>query len=243
MATHLDQITQSLRERILAGAYAANGRLGESALAEALGGSRTLVRLALSALELENLVSREPNRGYRVRGFSLDEVIDAIAVRGELEALAARLAAERGLTAESARDLRQIVDEMDGILEQGFAALQARARWIELNGCFHRGIIEASANGAIAETVAHLSRRPLVSSHAIVFDQSDPRRSQAQIKTAHDDHHAILDAILNRQGSRAAARMREHALMSGRNKRENIDAMKRGVLMPKLPGVDLVAAL
>jgi GntR family transcriptional regulator, vanillate catabolism transcriptional regulator len=241
MTTHLDEITQALRERLLSGAYAANDRLGETALAESLGGSRTLIRLALSALELESLVRREPNRGYRVRGFSLDEVTDTIAVRGELEAMAARLAAERGLDSNTAEALGHIVAEMDGILANGFASLESRTRWIELNSQFHREIIEASGNIAIADAVAHLSRRPLVSSHAIVFDPSDPRHSKAQIKVAHDDHRAILDAILHRQGTRAAARMREHALASARNKRENIDAIKRGAFVPKLPGVDLIA--
>ena len=240
MTTHLDQITQSLRERILSGAYASNDRLAEITLAETLGGSRTLIRLALGVLEQESLVRREPNRGFRVRGYSLEEVTDAIAVRGELEAMAARHAAERGLSTGTARSLRDVVVEMDGILEQGFESLLSRTRWIELNGHFHREVIEASGNAAIADTVAQLSRRPLVSSHAIVFDQTDPGHSKIQIKIAHDDHHAILDAILNRQGDRAASRMREHALGSSRNKRANIDAMKRGTLVPKPPGVNLV---
>ena len=242
MTTHLDRVTQSLRERILSGVFAPNDRLAEIPLADSLGGSRTLIRLALSALELENLVRREPNRGYRVRGFSLDEVTDAITVRGELEAMAARLAAERGLNAVAADVLRHVVVEMDGVLAAGFTSLESRTFWIDLNGNFHREIIEASGNISIADAVTHLSRRPLVSSHAIVFDQSDPLHSEAQMKIAHDDHHAILDAILNRQGARAEARMREHALASARNKRENIGAMKRGAFLPKLPGVDLVVA-
>ncbi|MGE0563408.1 MAG: GntR family transcriptional regulator [Pseudolabrys sp.] len=243
MTTHLDEITQSLRESILSGVYRSNERLGEIALAEQLGGSRTLVRLALGVLEQESLVRREPNRGFRVRGYSLDEVTDAIAVRGEVEAMAARLAAERGLGSAIAQTLSQTVAEMDAILGKSFEALETRARWIDLNGQFHREVISASGNQAIAETVAQLSRRPLVSSIAIVFDQTDPERSKAQIKIAHDDHHAILDAILHRQGERAAARMREHALASGRNKRENIDAMKRGTIEPRIPGVDLVMSL
>jgi GntR family transcriptional regulator of vanillate catabolism len=240
MTVHLDQITQSLRERILSGAYASNERLAETALAAALGGSRTLVRLALGMLEQESLVRREPNRGFRVRGFSLDEVTDAIAVRGELEAMAARLAAERGLGDDARGRLDQIVHERDRILAGGITSLEARTRWIELNGQFHGTIIEASGNDAIADSVAQLSRRPLVSSHAIVFDQTDPERSKDQIRIAHGDHHAILDAIIRRQGTRAGERMREHALASGRNKRGNIDAMKRGALGPKLPGLDLV---
>ncbi len=241
MTTHLDQITQSLRERILSGAYGSNDRLAETALAESLGGSRTLIRLALSALEQESLVRREPNRGFRVRGYSLDEVVDAIAVRGELEAMAARLTAERGLSAEAGQSLRAIVAEMDGILTLGFESLLSRTRWIELNDHFHRAVIEASGNAAIGEAVSQLSRRPLVAAHAIVFDQTDPERSKRQIGIAHDDHHAILDAIFQRQGERAAARMREHALGSGRNTRANIDAMKRGTLVPRLPGLDLSA--
>jgi GntR family transcriptional regulator of vanillate catabolism len=243
MTTHLDQITQSLRERILSGAYASNDRLAETALAESLGGSRTLIRLALSVLEQESLVRREPNRGFRVRGYSLEEVTDAIAVRGEVEAMAARLAAERGLDAATAESLQIVVEEMDAILDQGFESLLSRTRWIELNGHFHRALIDASGNAAIADTVAQLSRRPLVSSHAIVFDQTNPSRNKVQIKIAHDDHRAILDAILNRQGERAAARMREHALGSSRNKRANIDAMKRGTLVPKPPGVNLVVTI
>jgi GntR family transcriptional regulator of vanillate catabolism len=157
--------------------------------------------------------------------------------------MAVRLAAERGLDATAAAVLHETVAEMDGILTHGFAALEARARWIELNGVFHRELIGASGNPTIAETVAQLSRRPLVASVAIVFDQTDPDRSKGQIKLSHDDHHAILDAILNRQGERAASRMREHALASGRNKRANIDAMKRGTIMPRIPGVELVMSL
>ena len=240
MSTNLDQITQSLRERIMSGAYGSNDKLAEIALAETLGGSRTLVRLALSALEQESLVRREPNRGFRVRGYSLDEVTHAIAVRGELEAMAARLAAERGLDVETEKLIGKTVTEMDEVFVQGFESLPARTRWIELNGHFHSYIIEASGNTAIADTITQLSRRPLVSSHAIVFDLTDPVLTKSQIKIAHDDHLAILDAILNRQGGRAAARMREHALASGRNKRKNIDAKNRGDLVQRLPGVDLV---
>jgi GntR family transcriptional regulator of vanillate catabolism len=154
--------------------------------------------------------------------------------------MAARLAAERGLGDEATSRLQQIVGEMDRILAGGFRSLESRTRWIELNGQFHGAIIEASGNAVIADSVAQLSRRPLVSSHAIVFDQTDPERSKDQIRIAHGDHHAILDAIIRRQGTRASERMREHALASGRNKRGNIDAMKRGALGPKLPGLDLV---
>ena len=77
----------------------------------------------------------------------------------------------------------------------------------------------------------------------MIFGESKPQAEAEEIKLSHDDHHAILDAILNRQGERPAARMREHALASWRNKRANIDAMKRGTIMPRIPGVELVMSL
>lgn len=240
MATHVDEVTQELRERILSGAYGANDRLAETAVADELGGSRTLARLALAALEQEGLTLREPNRGYRVRGFTLDEVTDAILVRGELEGMAARTVAERGLSDESDNKLTQLLNDMDDLIDKGFRLLDSQARWLDLNADFHAAIIAASGNRALRDSIQQLSRLPLVASRAVVFDQSDVARSLSSIRRAHEDHHAVVDAMRCREGSRAAATMREHARRSSLNKRMSIDAMKGGLLGPKLPGLDLV---
>ena len=89
-----------LREMILAGELAGGLRIAELALVERLGVSRTPIRAALQRLEQEGLLQRLAGGGYAVRTFSETDVSDAIALRGTLEGLAARLAAERGVPAD-----------------------------------------------------------------------------------------------------------------------------------------------
>ena len=242
MSNQLDEVVQTLRERILGGQFASGHKLREVALADDLDVSRTLVRLALGKLESEGLVYREPNRGYRVGSFTLDEVTDAIIVRGELEGMAARLCAERGLSDGETERARALVRRMDDVLDQGMASIEARTQWIDLNAEFHGLIIEGSGNRIIAQTIAGLSRMPLVSSRALVFDQSDEQRSLGRIRAAHQDHREVLEAILSRRGSRAEHCMREHAEKSARNKRTSFEAMRGVSHEPRLPGVALVRA-
>lgn len=240
MTTQLDETTQSLREKILAGLYGNEGKLKEVTLSSDLGVSRTVVRLALGELEMEGLVYRTPNRGFRIRSFTLDEVADAILVRGTLEGMAARLCAEQGLSPQQQEDMAAIIDQMDTLLESGLTGLDSRTLWIDLNGSFHDAVIMACGNKVIEDTIAHLSRMPLVSSRALVFDQSDSQKSLGRVHAAHQDHKTVFDAIVKRQGSRAESCLREHALKSAENKRHSFDAMRAADQSPKLPGLSLV---
>ena len=86
-----------LREMILAGELPGGARIAELTLVEKLGVSRTPIRAALMRLEQEGLLHRLPGGGYAVRTFSETDVADAIELRGTMEGLAARLAAERGV--------------------------------------------------------------------------------------------------------------------------------------------------
>ena len=238
--TLLEEVTQTLRERILSGIYPPGRKLREVSLAGELNASRTVIRLALGALAQEGLVEGQPNRGFAVRSFTIDEVADAIEVRGNLEGMAARLAAEAGIPPATRARLEGTLARMDAALDVGFADLAARTEWIEMNSDIHDTIIEASGNRALGPMIEHLSHIPLVSSRAIVFDAVNAGWSVAGLRTAHEDHHAVVDAILGRQGARAEAIMREHALRSCRNKRDSFAAMKTSHLRPGLPGLALV---
>jgi DNA-binding GntR family transcriptional regulator len=91
-----------LRELILSGDLEAGERIAELAIVERLGMSRTPIRAALMRLEQEGLLEKFPGGGYKVRTFSERDVADAIEMRGTVEGLAARLAAERGEAAADA---------------------------------------------------------------------------------------------------------------------------------------------
>src|SRR3954470_20452153 len=97
--SQLERATEALRDLVLRGTFRTEVKLPEARVAELLGVSRTPARLGMAALERDGLLVRLPRRGFRVRSFSLDEVVAAIEVRGELEAVAARLVAEKGMEA------------------------------------------------------------------------------------------------------------------------------------------------
>ena len=84
-----------LRELILSGELAGGSRITELAVVQRLGASRTPVRAALMRLEQEGLLEALPSGGYAIKTFSERDVSEAIELRGTLEGLSARLAAER----------------------------------------------------------------------------------------------------------------------------------------------------
>jgi DNA-binding GntR family transcriptional regulator len=59
-------------------------------LARQLGVSRTPLCIALGELEKEGLLERLPTRGFKRREFPMEQVANAIDVRGVLEGMAAR---------------------------------------------------------------------------------------------------------------------------------------------------------
>ncbi|HEX3439190.1 MAG TPA: GntR family transcriptional regulator [Pseudolabrys sp.] len=197
-------VSDRLREQILGGEIAAGARLNEVRLSESLAVSRTPVRAALQVLAGEGLLDYAPNRGYVVRTFPLSEIVDAYDIRGQLEGLAARFVAERGLSAEERLTIEQSLREGDALFEKGAFAPSAMARYRWINGNFHDTILGAAKNRMLAEMIRVCHHVPMSSSRNIVaFEFHDVRRR-------HDDHHRIYEAILTGQSWRAEMLMREH---------------------------------
>ena len=89
------------------GIFKPGDRLVESDLAERFGVSRTPIREALQRLETQSLLARD-GRSLIVATLDHNQMTELYAVRAELEALAARLAA-RHATTEEVRVLRDMV--------------------------------------------------------------------------------------------------------------------------------------
>lgn len=242
MSFALDEATDALRHRLLTGGFAPGAKLREISVADELGVSRTLARLAMSALEHEGLLVREPNRGSRVKRFSITEIADAIEVRGELEAMAVRKAAERGLDPDAERELCAMIARFEAMLADGITTDAQRDEWVGLNSAFHARLIDAAGNWALGMAIAQISRLPLVSSSAIIFDRKNLERGHRQLAQTHADHIEILSAVQARQGHRAEAWMREHAFMNARNKRVNLADPETLDLARALPGGPLIRA-
>lgn len=197
-------VMDQIRESILGGTVAAGERLNEVRLSRALAVSRTPVRAALQALAGEGLLDYEPNRGFTVRDFPLDAIVDAYDIRASLEGVATRFAAERGLNSDEKAVVERSLIAGDKLLERGSFEPGDLTIYRGINGDFHDTLLAAARNRMLAEMIRICHHVPVSSSRNIVaFEHRDVRRR-------HDDHHRIYEAICGREPWRAELLMREH---------------------------------
>lgn len=240
LESQFDRATEALRALVLRGAFPLDVKLPEARAAELIGVSRTPARLAMAALERDGLLVRLPRRGFRVRSFSLDEVVEAIVVRGELEAIAARTIAERGLGADFRERMEAEIARGVEVLKSKAFNAAARVAWCEINEAFHSTLVEASGMRPLASAYAQVNLVPLASPRATIFNVAEPDLLRQQLIAAHEDHGRILNALVDRQSARAAALVREHAYRSGENKRRNFPHIDMQAMIVETPGIALV---
>jgi GntR family transcriptional regulator of vanillate catabolism len=207
-------IVHQLREKILNAELSPGQRLVEAQLAEALGVSRTPLRYALSVLASDGLLERSGARGYVVRRFGVDDVLDAIDVRGVLEGLAARSVAERGLAPELAGALDACLARIDALFAAPVLSDADVRDYARLNGQFHDLITQAAGNAALSSALALNERIPFVSAATVVFDEDAKEQQRAMLYYAQRQHHAIAAALRHGEGARVEALMKEHTQIS-----------------------------
>ncbi|MET0277579.1 MAG: GntR family transcriptional regulator [Pseudorhodoplanes sp.] len=197
-------VMDRLREEILSGNHGAGRRLNEVHLSQALEVSRTPVRAALQALAGEGLLDYAPNRGFTVRAFQLSEIIEAYDIRASLEGIAARFAAQRGLSAQEKAIIEKSLAHGDKLLRRGVFKSGDLSHYRIINGNFHDAVLGAANNRMLGEMIRICQHVPISSSRNIVaFHYQDVRRR-------HDDHHRIYEAIMAHEPWRAETLMREH---------------------------------
>jgi GntR family transcriptional regulator of vanillate catabolism len=207
-----EAVTHMLRDMITRGDFAAGFHLQETPLAERMGVSRTPIREALTALAKEGLLEPGPRRGYKVRTFSIEEIVDAYEMRATLEGTACRLLAERGLSEDVVRQYRELLDAGDQLLERGQLAALEQEPWGEMNTGLHALLVDATGNTLLKAFVQQACQVPLAGPRDVHWYGVD-QENFGSAQQSHRDHHEIFQAIVNRQAGRAEARMREHIYM------------------------------
>lgn len=169
-------------------------RLVEIDLAEKFGVSRTPIREALKQLEAQDVVTRD-GRSLIVASLDHDQLGELYAVRGELEGLAAALAAQHA-AAEEIAVLRDMLSEDRALIKDPVALSRANRR-------FHRQIHMASHNRYLVRLLATVQQAmALMASTSIAVEGRGPETI--------DEHALIVSAIENREAALADETMRAH---------------------------------
>jgi len=189
-------VVDSLRCDILAHRLAPGERLIESALTKRFSVSRGPVREALRRLAAEGLIEHSPHRGAVVRRLSPRDIAELFQIRIEMEALAARLAAQSPDRPARA----QFIEEIAMIFAEAPRRMEA---YLDENAAFHAAVLRLAGNRQLQELSARL-RLTLIM--AQVGDALTVDVMRASVR----EHRAIAKAIVDGDGAAAAAAARAH---------------------------------
>lgn len=194
----VEQVYRALLDAISDGSLAPGERVTQEDLAAKLAVSRQPVLQALRLLKKDGFVLDAPGRGVQVAPLDADLILKVYQVRGALDALAARLAAQRGF---------RIAPKL---IEQGRKASRGRniQAMIEADMAFHSAIYAASGNPLIEQSAllhwAHLRRV-----------MGAVLQSSRQRETVWDEHEHIAAAIAAGDAELAVELIDEHSLQAG----------------------------
>lgn len=236
--SQFDKALIGLRSLVMGGTLKASKRLPEVALAERLGLSRTPLRQAMDQLVTEGLLERIETGGCRVASFTIDDITDAIELRGVVEGTAARLAAERGADPALLTEGDRILDDLDTALNTP-TGIDFDA-YIRLNAQFHDLLARLPGSNVIQREAARAARLPLASPSSFLQEQELIPDFRASLSRAQHHHREILAAIRAREGARAEALAREHARLA----RSNLEYLTNAgpSVASRVPGLSLVSA-
>jgi DNA-binding GntR family transcriptional regulator len=163
-------------------------------LAQRLAVSRQPVLQALRLLKKDGFVEDAPGRGVRVTQLDIGWIAQVYQVRGSLDALAVRLAAERGARLDP------------DVMRQGRLAESGRdvQAMIQADLAFHHAIYQASGNPLIAQSID-------LHWHHLKRVMGAVLQSSQQRQTVWDDHEAIAHAISTNDADLAVRLVQEHA--------------------------------
>lgn len=193
-----ERVATTITRGLLRREYSVGERLIEADLTEKMGVSRSTVREALKILASQGVVEIIPHRGALIRGLTLTDVDNLLAVLEVLTGLAARLAAEkieagdnRRRFAAAAKPLVEPDDikELDRILDQRAGFYDAMLKVAD----------SEDLNRAMPTWRAHLFR-----------NQFYGFLNKGDLRAMITEYRNITDAILAGDAARAELQTRRH---------------------------------
>ena len=176
-----DQVFEKLENDIIHGIYPRGEVLTELKLVEQLGVSRTPIREALRRLEQERLIT-DSGKGSIVLGITLEDLMDIMDIRCQIEGLAAYHTA-KNITKEELSEMQRINE-----LQEFYYNKQDMERLRQMDDKFHELIYRFCKRSVICDTLRPLHRK---TQRYRKLSLDNPKR----IADSMSEHKQILDAI------------------------------------------------
>jgi len=199
-----EQAYELLKERVLDRGYAADEKLNIDALSRELHVSSTPIREALGRLAAEGLVRARPFVGFAVAPMPSHEHFEQLF---ELRLVVEPWAASRTALRRPPAILAELEAAVAAMAQGRLARHYRRFRdFSEADEAFHRAILEGTGNAPAVKAYCDLRIHLHLSRLYISREQN--------ASVTHREHLAIFEAIRAGNADQAAARMREHLVLS-----------------------------
>ncbi|MFM2281425.1 MAG: hypothetical protein RLZZ444_3656 [Pseudomonadota bacterium] len=177
-----EQVAERLRMAIATGRFPPGARLIERELCEMMGVSRTSLREALRELQVDGLITLQPNKGLSVSIVSPKTARSIYEVRATLEGLAARLFA-RNATDQQMKALRKSVNRLAEVYEDFSpeAFISAKTQFYDI-------LLEGAGNEIAADMLKRIHTR---ASQLRIVSLSSAERAKQSIRELRE----FLDAL------------------------------------------------
>ena len=194
-----DDVLDTLRKSIIAGAFASGDHIVEGSLALQLGVSRAPVREAMIQLEREGLLVFNKRGAALVKEFTADDLEEIFSLRLTLETMAARLACRNLAAAASA------------ILEDNIGRTRKATRLLDvtlLDVEFHDLIVQAALHQRLFASWSNLRHQIEVWLARMQSRLDAPVEKTREATVLH--HRGILKALRSGNEDKAARAVCEH---------------------------------
>ncbi len=190
-----------IKDWVLTGEFVPGQFLGEQALAERVGVSRTPVREALANLQRDGLVDLVAHRGAFIRWPSPRDVEERFDIRIAIETLALRRAFPK-LTEEVVQPL------LDRVRRQRESATASYRDIEQLSIDVHMAVLETAGNRRIIALTHQLRQQVYIAS--TLYRNADGTVNAGRVRQVQDDHEAMLEALLARDLDGALRQLEAH---------------------------------
>lgn len=196
-------MVRAIADLIITGAMRPGERLDEISLANRFEVSRTPVREALGQLCAIGLVGRQPNKSAVVTNVTQKHLTSMFEAMAELEAICARLSAER-MTVDERRMLEMEHKASARLVHRG-AEEEYEAHNTEFHTRLYRGAHSDHIRDLVSQTRARLAP----------FRRAQFRLS-GRLSRSYEEHDGIVTSILRADGTAAGQAAYAHvAIVSG----------------------------
>ncbi|NCB43141.1 MAG: GntR family transcriptional regulator [Clostridia bacterium] len=194
------QIYEHIVDKIKFGEFAPGEKLDEAALIQELEISRTPIREALIQLAADGIIDNIPRKGFYIKAWNLESMLEAYGILACLDTYAVNLALEK-LDKNDYKSMQRAIEEMDlSIKQQDYTAF---CTWQEH---FHLTYLKRCENNTLYEMIQTIKKQYLRQT----YYNKDYAKLFGLLQTANAEHKEILAAIIEKNSAKLNLIIKEH---------------------------------